>query len=65
MGVRQPARVVLAIAPWNAPVILCTRALATPLAYGNTVVLKASELCPRTHAAVVSAVVDAGLRRAC
>jgi acyl-CoA reductase-like NAD-dependent aldehyde dehydrogenase len=61
MGVRQPAGVVLAIAPWTAPVILCTRALATPLAYGNTVVLKASELCPRTHAAVVNAVIGAGL----
>ncbi len=61
MGVRAPAGVVIGIAPWNAPVILCARALATPLAYANTVVLKASELCPRTHAAVVSAVVDAGL----
>ncbi len=61
MGIRAPAGVVVGIAPWNAPVILCTRALATPLAYANTVVLKASELCPRTHAAVVSAVVDAGL----
>ncbi len=61
MGVRQPAGVVLAIAPWNAPVILCTRAIATPLAYANTVVLKASELCPRTHAAVVHALEDAGL----
>jgi vanillin dehydrogenase len=61
MGVRAPAGVVVGIAPWNAPVILCTRALATPLAYANTVVIKASELCPRTHAAVVSAVVDAGL----
>jgi benzaldehyde dehydrogenase (NAD) len=61
MGVRQPAGVVLAIAPWNAPVILCTRAIATPLAYANTVVLKASELCPRTHAAVVHALQDAGL----
>jgi benzaldehyde dehydrogenase (NAD) len=61
MGVRQPAGVVLAIAPWNAPVILCTRAVATPLAYANTVVLKASELCPRTHAAVVHALEDAGL----
>ena len=61
MGVRAPAGVVVGIAPWNAPVILGTRALATPLAYANTVVLKASELCPRTHAAVVSAVVDAGL----
>ena len=42
MGVRQPAGVVAAIAPWNAPVILATRAVAAPLAYGNTVVLKAS-----------------------
>ena len=61
MGVRQPAGVVVAIAPWNAPVILATRALATPLAYANTVVLKASEICPRTHATVVRALVDAGL----
>jgi acyl-CoA reductase-like NAD-dependent aldehyde dehydrogenase len=60
-GVRRPAGVVVAIAPWNAPVILSTRAVATPLAYANTVVLKASELCPRTHAALVSALVDAGL----
>jgi acyl-CoA reductase-like NAD-dependent aldehyde dehydrogenase len=61
MGVRQPAGVVVAIAPWNAPVILATRSVATPLAYANTVVLKASELCPRTHAHVVHALVDAGL----
>ena len=61
MGVRQPAGVVVGMAPWNAPVILATRAVATPLAYGNTVVLKASEHCPRTHAAVVRALVDAGL----
>ncbi len=61
MGVRAPAGVVAAIAPWNAPVILSTRAVATPLAYANTVVLKASEICPRTHAAVVHALVDAGL----
>ena len=37
--------------------ILGTRAVATPLAYGNTVVLKASEECPRTHAAIVRALV--------
>ena len=41
----SPAGVVVAIAPWNAPVILATRAVATPLAYANTVVLKASEIC--------------------
>src|SRR5919108_925240 len=61
MGVRQPVGVVVGMAPWNAPVILSTRAVATPLAYGNTVVLKASENCPRTHAAVVAAIADAGL----
>ncbi len=61
MAVRQPAGVVAAIAPWNAPVILATRAVAAPLAYANTVVLKASEICPRTHAAVVRALKDAGL----
>src|SRR4051794_34777880 len=61
MGVRVPAGVVVGMAPWNAPVILATRAVATPLAYGNTVVLKASEHCPRTHAAVARAIADAGV----
>ncbi|MDM0017287.1 aldehyde dehydrogenase [Variovorax saccharolyticus] len=61
MGVRQAAGVVLGIAPWNAPVILATRAIATPLACGNTVVLKGSELCPETHALIIEALDDAGL----
>src|SRR5215208_4509603 len=42
MGVRQPAGVVVGIAPWNAPIILGTRAVASPLAYGHTVVLNGS-----------------------
>ncbi len=61
MAVRQPCGVVVGIAPWNAPVILGTRSVATPLAYGNTVVLKASEICPRTHAHIARALQDAGL----
>jgi benzaldehyde dehydrogenase (NAD) len=61
MAVRAPAGVVVGIAPWNAPVILSARAIAMPLAFGNTVVLKASELCPRTHAHVAAAVADAGV----
>jgi len=60
MGVRQPVGVVLSIAPWNAPVILAVRAIATPLACGNTVVLKGSELCPKTHGLVVEALNNAG-----
>lgn len=61
MAVREPAGVVLGIAPWNAPIILGVRAIAVPLACGNTVVLKASEQCPRTHALIVEAFVEAGL----
>jgi benzaldehyde dehydrogenase (NAD) len=57
---RRPVGVVLGIAPWNAPMILGTRAVAVPLAYGNTVVLKASEASSRTHAEIVRALVDAG-----
>ncbi|MDE4134973.1 aldehyde dehydrogenase [Phaeobacter sp. QD34_3] len=60
-AVRQPAGVVLAMAPWNAPVILGVRSIATPLACGNTVVMKTSELCPRTHALILEAVAEAGL----
>ncbi len=61
MGIREPAGVVLGIAPWNAPVILGVRALATPLACGNSVVFKASEICPRTHALIVEALEEGGL----
>jgi acyl-CoA reductase-like NAD-dependent aldehyde dehydrogenase len=60
MGVRQPAGVVLGIAPWNAPVILGVRAIATPLACGNTVVFKGSENCPHTHQLIAEAFQDAG-----
>ena len=60
MAVREPAGVVLGIAPWNAPIILGVRAIATPLACGNTVILKASELCPRTHTLIVEAFEEAG-----
>ena len=59
-AIRQPAGVVLAMAPWNAPVILGIRSIATPLACGNTVVVKSSELSPRVHALVTEAVAEAG-----
>ncbi len=46
MGIRRPVGVVGAIAPWNAALILSARSIAAPLALGNTVVLKPSELSP-------------------
>ncbi|MFZ6845276.1 aldehyde dehydrogenase [Undibacterium sp. RuTC16W] len=60
MGVRQACGVVLGIAPWNAPVILGMRAIATPLACGNTVVLKSSEICPALHRLIGKVFEDAG-----
>ncbi|MER9523508.1 aldehyde dehydrogenase [Mesorhizobium sp. M0292] len=61
MAIRQPAGVCLGIAPWNAPVILGSRAIAMPIACGNTVVLKASEMCPGTHRLIGQVLVEAGL----
>ncbi|MET1116109.1 MAG: aldehyde dehydrogenase [Comamonas sp.] len=61
LAVRQPAGVVVGIAPWNAPIILAVRAIATPLACGNTVVLKGSELCPATHGLIIEALLEGGM----
>jgi len=61
LGLRSPAGVCLGIAPWNAPVILGLRAVAMPIACGNSVILKASELCPGTHALIGEALHEAGV----
>jgi NAD-dependent aldehyde dehydrogenases len=60
MATRQGAGVVLGMAPWNAPVILAVRAIATPLACGNTVILKGSELSPATQGLIIDALAAAG-----
>jgi acyl-CoA reductase-like NAD-dependent aldehyde dehydrogenase len=46
LGFRQPVGVVGAIAPWNAALILSSRSLTAPIAFGNTVVFKPSEWSP-------------------
>ena len=61
MALREPVGVLVGMAPWNAPVILGVRAVAMPLACGNTVVLKASEICPATHRLIVETLNGAGL----
>lgn len=60
MALREPVGVLLGIAPWNAPIILGVRAIAMPLACGNCVILKASELSPRTHSLIIEAFAEAG-----
>ncbi|WP_116132818.1 aldehyde dehydrogenase [Tropicimonas sp. IMCC34043] len=61
LAVARPRGVCLGIAPWNAPVILGTRAVAMALACGNTVVLKSSEMCPRTQRLIGECLTEAGL----
>jgi acyl-CoA reductase-like NAD-dependent aldehyde dehydrogenase len=62
LAVRQPAGVVAAFAPWNAPIILGARAIAAPLAAGNTVVVKASEDAPLACALLLADILhEAGL----
>jgi acyl-CoA reductase-like NAD-dependent aldehyde dehydrogenase len=61
LATRSPCGVVLGIAPWNAPVILGVRSIAVPLAIGNTVILKASEICPGVQALIADCLVEAGV----
>ncbi|KAF2496522.1 aldehyde dehydrogenase [Lophium mytilinum] len=58
--VKEPFGVVLGIAPWNAPLILGLRAVAAAVAAGNTVILKGSEISPRTHYLLAKLFQDAG-----
>jgi benzaldehyde dehydrogenase (NAD) len=59
---RRPAGVVLAIVPWNAPLVLAARSIAIALALGNTVVIRPSELAPITAGFLLADVLEcAGL----
>src|SRR5699024_5590046 len=60
---RQSAGVVLAIVPWNAPMILAARSIAIALALGNAVVMRPSEKSPRTAGGILAEVlVRAGIQ---
>ncbi|KAL2010806.1 hypothetical protein VTN00DRAFT_3524 [Thermoascus crustaceus] len=65
MVLREAVGVVFAISPWNAPVNLTARAIATPLICGNTVLLKPSEYSPKSQHLVVRALAEAGLPAGC
>lgn len=56
----EPLGVCVGIAAWNAPLMLGFRAVAYPLAAGNTVVMKSSEQCPKTHYLIAKLFLDAG-----
>lgn len=59
--VRTPIGPVLAIAPWNAPTILWSRAITAPLAAGCSVVVKASDKAPLITYLLVKLLLDAGV----
>ncbi len=61
MAMRVPCGVILSIAPWNALVISATCGIAMPLACGNSVILKASEICPATHLLLGKVLNEAGI----
>ena len=58
---KQPVGTVLIIPPWNGAMVLAAKAIGMAVTAGCTVVMKASELCPATHHALVEAFVEAGL----
>ncbi|HLF26332.1 MAG TPA: aldehyde dehydrogenase family protein [Anaerolineae bacterium] len=58
MALRQPAGVVAGFGPFNVPFILCMRAIALPIAYGNTAVLKPSEEAPVTGGIMIAEIFE-------
>src|SRR4051794_36369370 len=58
---REPLGVVVAITPWNSPLLLLTWKLAPALAAGNTVVIKPSEFTSCSTLALMELVKEAGL----
>src|SRR5690606_24554734 len=59
-SIRRPLGVVLAIAPFNFPLLLCVRKIGFALAAGNTVILKPSEMTPVIGLKVGELFADAG-----
>jgi len=57
----EPVGVAALIAPWNAPIALATMELAAALAYGNSCVLKPSELTPLEFAPLIEICCEAGV----
>jgi acyl-CoA reductase-like NAD-dependent aldehyde dehydrogenase len=58
IGVRRPLGVVASFTPWNGANILSWRAVISPVAAGNTVVVKPSELAPVSAGIMVAEVAE-------
>jgi aldehyde dehydrogenase (NAD+) len=58
MVIRKPVGVVAGISPWNAPMVLALRAIAFPIAFGNTVVTKPSAETPVSGALLIAEIFE-------
>src|SRR5882762_2206051 len=58
IGVRRPLGVVACFTPWNGANVLSWRAVISPVAAGNTVVVKPSELAPISAGIMVAEVAE-------
>jgi succinate-semialdehyde dehydrogenase/glutarate-semialdehyde dehydrogenase len=61
MTIRQPVGVVVAITPWNIPLLALPRKVAAALAAGCTVILKPAEQTSLVAGAFAAALADSGL----
>ncbi len=61
MVVSEPYGVVAAISPWNFPITQSVTKIGPPLAAGNAVVLKPSELTPFTALRLAQLAIEAGM----
>jgi succinate-semialdehyde dehydrogenase/glutarate-semialdehyde dehydrogenase len=61
LTITQPVGVVLAITPWNIPLLALPRKVAAALAAGCTVILKPAEQTALVAAAFVAVLVDSGV----
>jgi acyl-CoA reductase-like NAD-dependent aldehyde dehydrogenase len=58
IGVRRPLGVVVSFTPWNGANILSWRAVISPVAAGNTVVVKPSEFAPVNAGIVIAEIAE-------
>src|ERR1700730_13732128 len=58
IGVRRPLGVVCSFTPWNGANILSWRAVISPVAAGNTVVVKPSELAPISAGLILAQIAE-------
>src|SRR5712671_6543858 len=58
IGVRRPLGVVASFTPWNGANILSWRAVISPVAAGNTVVVKPSELAPISAGLILAEIME-------